>query len=66
MKLAASREPPHYERTLAETSFITFEPRVRVFLDDYWDLRASVLVVCSDGGARSRDSVNADSDTPSD
>jgi hypothetical protein len=43
VKVVASVGPPRYERTPVETSFATFEPRVRALLADEPELPASVI-----------------------
>ncbi|MDN5771559.1 MAG: IS21 family transposase [Microlunatus sp.] len=43
IKAVRSDAPPKYERTAAESSFVVFEPRVRVLLKENPDLPASVL-----------------------
>ncbi len=43
VKMAALSEPPSFEREPTDTSFVTFEPRVRALLEEFDDLPASVL-----------------------
>jgi len=42
-RVVASDEPPRYERTPIETSFVAFEPRVRALLKDCPEMPATVL-----------------------
>jgi Mu transposase, C-terminal domain/Helix-turn-helix domain of resolvase len=43
LKAVRSSDPPAYERTPTATSFVTFEPRVRLLLEEFPDMPGSVL-----------------------
>ena len=42
IKALRSSDPPNYERTAKETSFVTFEPRVKRLLEEFPDMPSSV------------------------
>ncbi|MDE3139431.1 MAG: IS21 family transposase [Acidobacteriota bacterium] len=43
IKAARSTDPPNYERSPSATSFVTFEPRVKLLLEEFPDMPGSVL-----------------------
>jgi hypothetical protein len=43
VKAVSSSEPPRYERKKADTSFTTFEPRVRAMLEEFPEMPAVVI-----------------------